>query len=187
MIKIEDYLLDSLNRINFSFKNEELTTECINSHKGLVLLGESFGPFEKGKKYRLKYFKAIPFIQNNILKISAHEKCDNVDVQRYAISERDDQKLVQRENKNFLNKIKESKIFMENEVNKNIKPKIDLDRFNSYTTNLIDSRLLKVLKLARAELTLDDEQRLTTSEKILYARLFNLIKVWRKFFLTDNQ
>jgi len=187
LMTIEDDLLDYLIRLNFAFKNEETITECIRSHMGFSILGEKFGPFEKGKKYRLKYFKAIPFIKNDILKLSASEKCDNVDVQRYAISERDDQKLILREEKYFLNKVKESKILMEKEVKSRIKPEADLHRFNSFTTNIIDSRLLKVLKIARSEITLDDEQKLTKSEKVLYKRLFNILKVWRNFFLTDNE
>jgi len=44
-----------------------------------------------------------------------------------------------------------------------------------------------VLKIARSEITLDDEQKLTKSEKVLYKRLFNILKVWRNFFLTDNE
>ncbi|MFX1356512.1 MAG: hypothetical protein ACFFA8_04435 [Promethearchaeota archaeon] len=187
MMTIEETFLNSLIRQNFIFKNEETITECIKNYAGFSILGEKFGPFEKGKKYKLKYFEAIPFIQNDILKLSATEKCDNVDVQRYAISERDDQKLILREERYFLNKIKESKMLMQKEVKSKIKPKIDLDRFNSFTTNIIDSRLLKVLKLAKSDLTLDDERKLTKSEKVLYARLFNIIKVWRNFFLGDNE
>ncbi|MFW9973077.1 MAG: hypothetical protein ACFFDF_23040, partial [Candidatus Odinarchaeota archaeon] len=71
---------------------------------------------------------------------------------------------------------------MENEVDNKNKPKIDLDRYNSYTTNIIDSRLLKLLKLSMAELSLDDERLLTNSEKLLYSYLFYIIKTWRKFF-----
>lgn len=183
---IEQRLADSLNRINFIFRNEKIVTECIKNFEGFSLLGESIGPFEKGKRYKLNLFSAIPFIQGDILKINPSDKCDNIDVQRYAISESDDQKLVDRENDFFLNKIKEFKVFMENDINKNKKPKIDLDRYNSYTTNIVDSRLLKLLKLAKAELTLDDERRLTNSEKLLYQSLNNLIKTWRNFYLTTE-
>ena len=71
---------------------------------------------------------------------------------------------------------------MENEINKKNKPVIDLDRYNSYTSNIIDSRLLKLLKLSRAELSLEDERILTNSEKLLYDYLYHLIKIWRDFF-----
>ena len=172
--------------MNFIFKNEEITTEGISDYSGFSILGESFGPFEKGKKYRLPYFVALPFLENNILKIDSKEICDNTDVQRYAISERDDQRLLYRENKFFLNKIKESRFLVEREVNENKIPKLDLDRFSSYSINLVDNRLLKLLKLARASLSLDDERKLTSSEKLLFAKLFDLIKVWRNFFLTKK-
>ncbi len=181
---IEDQLKDSLNRVNFIFKNEEITTECINAYDGFSILGEAFGPFEKSKKYKLKYFIALPFIENNIMKISSNEKCDNVDVQRYAISERDDQRLIQRDNPYFLNKIKEFKTFVEKDVHDKNKPKIGLDLFKSFTINIIDSRLSKMLRLARSELSLDDEGKLTNSEKLLYRKLSELIKVWRAFFLS---
>ncbi|MFX1353590.1 MAG: hypothetical protein ACFFGP_06500 [Promethearchaeota archaeon] len=72
---------------------------------------------------------------------------------------------------------------MEYEVENNQKPKVDLDRYNSYSSNVIDSRLLKLLRLSKAELSLDDEKRLTLSEKILYKELYTVIKVWRDFFL----
>ena len=172
--------------MNFIFRNEEIITEGISDHNGFSILGESFGPFEKGKKYNLPYFVALPFIENNILKIDSKEKCDNTDVQRYAISERDDQRLLYRENNLFLNKIKEFRFLVEKEVNENKIPKLDLDRFSSYSINIVDNRLLKLLKLARASLSLDDERKLTSSEKLLFAKLFDLIKVWRNFFLTKK-
>lgn len=179
---MEERLANSLNRINFIFRNEKIIAECIKNSEGFSLLGGSFGPFEKGKKYKLKLFSAIPFIEKDILKVAPTEKCDNIDVQRYAISERDDPKLIKRSNSYFLNKIREFKTFMENEINKKNKPVIDLDRYNSYTSNIIDSRLLKLLKLSRAELSLEDERILTNSEKLLYDYLYHLIKIWRDFF-----
>lgn len=182
--RFEEHLANSLNRINFIYRNENITTECIKSSEGISILGESFGPFEKGKRYKLKLFSAIPFIENDILKVEQEEKCDNIDVQRYAIGERDDQKLIKRENNLFLNKLKEFKRFMEHDIKKSYKPNINLDRYNSYTSNIIDGRLLKILKLAKAELSLDDERRLTNSEKLLYEYLYNLIKTWRQFFLS---
>jgi len=172
----------SLSRLNFVFKNEIIITECIKDFEGFSLLGELFGPFEKGKKYRLKLFSAIHFIEKDILKVVSTEKCDNIDVQRYAIGERDDLKLIKRNDNSFLNKIKEFKRFMENEVIKKNRPKIDLDRYNSYTSNIIDSRLLKLLKLSMAELSLEDEKRLTNSEKLFYTYLYNFVKIWRDFY-----
>ncbi len=183
---IEELFTNSLNRINFMFKNEKITTECIKSYEGFTLLGESFGPYEKGKKYKLKLFSVIPFIENDILEILQSEKCDNVDVQRYAISERDDQKLIQKEDNYFLNKIREFKQFMAEDIKKKKIPQINLDRFNSYSLSIVDNRLLKLLKLAKTELSLDDERRLTISEKLLFELLFNLIKHWRNFFINSK-
>ncbi|MFW9772918.1 MAG: hypothetical protein ACFFEO_12240 [Candidatus Thorarchaeota archaeon] len=179
-------LLLNLKRVNFIFKHEELMTECIKNFKPVSFFGEPFGPFEKGHKYRLKFFKALPFIQNKILKLTSDEKCDNVDVQRYAISERDDQKLIHQQKPYFLNRIKEFKSIMEYEVQNNIKPKMDLDRYISYASNIIDSRLLKLLRLSKADLSLDDEQRLTSLEKILYRELYKIIKAWRDFLLLNS-
>ncbi len=180
---IKELFTNSLNRINFMFKNEKITTECIKSYDGFTFLGESFGPYEKGKKYKLKLFSAIPFIENDILEIIQLEKCDNVDVQRYAISERDDQKLIQTDDIFFLNKIKEFKQFMAEDIKKKNKPQINLDRYNSYSLSILDNRLLKVLKLAKTELSLNDERRLSFSEKLLFELLYNLIKHWRNFFI----
>ena len=118
------------------------------------------------------------------MKISSDEKCDNFDVQRYAISERDDQRLIQRDNPYFLNKIKEFKKFIEKDVYDKNKPKKGLDLFKSFNINIIDSRLSKMLRLARSELSVDDERKLTNSEKLLYKKLNKLIKVWRAFFLS---
>ncbi|MHA1350996.1 MAG: hypothetical protein ACTSPZ_09215 [Promethearchaeota archaeon] len=113
MEKIVVKLEDSLNRVNFIFKNEKITTECIDDYNRFSILGSNFGPFQKGEKYNLPFFVALSLIENNILKIAINEKCDNVDVQRYAISERDNQMLLQRDSLYFLNKIKEFKFFIE--------------------------------------------------------------------------
>ena len=179
---IKESLTNSLNRLNFIFRNEIIVTECHKNFNGFSLFGKSFGPFEEGKKYKLKLFSAIPFIEKDILQVAPIDKCDNIDVQRYAIEERDDLKLIKRNNSFFLNKIREFKRIMENKINKKHKLKIDLDRYISYSSNIIDSRLLKLLKLSMAELSLEDERRLTNSEKTLYSYLFNLIKIWRVFY-----
>ena len=183
---IEEGFINSLNRINFIFKNEIITTECIKSHNGFKILGESFGPYEKGNKYKMKLFSAVPFIQNDILEIIQQEKCDNVDVQRYAISERDDQRLIQTNDNFFLSKIKEFKQFMLEDIKKRKKPQINLDRYSSYLLSIVDNRLLKLIRLAKTELSLDDERRLTISEKKLFDILFNIIKQWRNFFISNS-
>ena len=183
MSKIQVDLGDSLNRINFIFRNTEISTECIQNCEAITILGESFGPFEQGKNYRLKFFLALPFIENNILKVASSEKCDNIDVQRYAIAEKDNQQIVQRENDFFLNRIREFQFFLEKEIKDGIRPFIDSDRFNSYLSNIIDSRLLKLLRMSRSELSLADEKKLTSSEKLLFDLIYKYIKTWRNFFL----
>ena len=180
---IEVQLQENLVRTNFIFKNQTVNTECIKDFKQLALMGDTFGPFERGKKYRMKFFEALLFIKYKVLKMSSEEKCDNVDVQRYAISERDDQKLILRDNHLFLNKLKEFKLLLESEIQNNNKPKVDLDRYSSYFGNIIDSRLLKLLRLAKSDLSLTDEKHLTDSEMLLYKKLFTLIQQWRNFYL----
>ncbi|MBY9021589.1 MAG: hypothetical protein KGD67_11040, partial [Candidatus Lokiarchaeota archaeon] len=82
--------------------------------------------------------------------------------------------------------IKEFKQFMKNDIKNKNKPQINLDRYNSYSLSMVDNRLLKLLKLAKTELSLDDERRLTISEKLLYDFLFKLIKNWRTFFINNQ-
>jgi hypothetical protein len=172
--------------VNFIFKNQEILTECVNNHEGFSLFNRYFGPYEEGKKYKIEFFVALPLIENDILKISPNERCDNRDVQRYAISERDEPQLKEWNNKYFLNRIMEFKRFTEKEINDDQRPGIDLDRFRSYMINIIDKRLTKLIKLARTELSLNDEKRLTASEIHLYELLNSLISQWRKFFLKNS-
>ncbi|TFG02222.1 MAG: hypothetical protein EU539_13240 [Promethearchaeota archaeon] len=187
MNQIENELVDSLKRINFIFKNEEIHAECIKDYKGFSLLGETLGPFERGKKYKLKLFIAMIFIKNNILKVASNEKCDNVDLQRFAITERDNDKLVEQENKFFLDKIKEYRFFMKEEVENGKKPYQFLDNYNSYFVHLLDSRLLKLLRMSKSQLSLEDEKRLNRSELILFKKIHKIIKEWRKFYLRENK
>ncbi|MFX1398232.1 MAG: hypothetical protein ACFFAS_14455 [Promethearchaeota archaeon] len=184
MNDIEFDFSDILVRQNFIFQNEEIKTECLKNHGSFSILGKKFGPFEKGKEYRLKFFIASPFIAEGVLKIASSEKCDNLVVQRYAIAERDDQKLVRREKDHFLNMIKEFKVFMEKDVNKGVRPSVDMDRYKSYQINILDNRLLKLLKLTKTSLSPDNERRMTSSERILYSKVHTLITAWRSFFLT---
>lgn len=181
--KVEENFGDQLLRLNFIFKNHIITTECIKNYPGQSFLGETYGPFEKGKQYKLKFFIAAHFVRSNFLKVIDDEKCDNIDVQRYAINERDDQSLIRRDTKYFLNKIKEFRHFIEREVENNLRPKVELDRYKSYHTNIVDSRLIKLLRLAKVDLSLNDEQKLTNSEKYLFQQFSRTIKVWRSFFL----
>ena len=163
-----------------------MNTECVRDNAGFSLFGEQFGPFEKGKNYKLKLFLAVPFIENSILKIVSSEKCDNIDVQRHAIAERDTQQLIPQDTNYFLNRIKEFRKFMEKDIIDEIKPRRDLENFNSYLMNIIDNRLLKLLRLTKTELSLDAERRLTNSEQILFKRMHELVNTWRSFYLSAN-
>ena len=185
-MKLSKNIKEDLNRINFLYKNQPILTECIQDHKGFSILNKKFRTFKKGKNYKLKLFLALPFIIHNILKIVPEEKCDNVDVQRFAIRERDDHQLTELENALFLNKIKQFKFFMEKLIEEGKKPKQVMDLYNSYMAHIIDTRLLKLLRLSQTELTELTENRLTTSEKMLYKEIFKIIKSWREFFLSKG-
>ncbi|TXT67048.1 MAG: hypothetical protein BAJALOKI1v1_200014 [Promethearchaeota archaeon] len=182
-MKLQSNIKVELTRINFIYKNQPVLTECIAPYKGFTLFNKQFGPFKKGKTYKLKFWLALPLIAHNILKIAPGEKCDNVDVQRFAIRERDDPQLAQLENNLFLNKIKEFRNFMIKITEEGIKPKQLMDLYNSYTANIIDTRLLKLLRLSQTELTEITMSRLSTSEKVLYKELFEIVGSFRDFFL----
>ena len=122
----------------------------------------------------------------NILKITSQDRCNTMEVQRYAITERDNQKLIQQENKYFLDKIKEFQTISEKDVKDGNKPKIDLDRYISYLSNIIDGRLLKLLRMSRTDLSLEDERKLTTSEKFLFNLINEYVTTWRNFYLKGN-
>ncbi len=183
MYKLEDNLVEYLQRINFILKNEEILTECIKDMDGFTLFGEKFGPFEREKRYKLPLFKAIPFIENKTLRIASSEKLDHSDVQRFSIEDRDNEMLIERKDKYFLNKIKEFKKFLEKEVKDGEKTQEFLKNYTSYYSLLLDRRLLKLLNLSRTELSVDEERRLSKSEQFLYNQIYNLIKNWRTFFL----
>jgi hypothetical protein len=185
-LKLSKNIKEDLTRINFLYKNQLILTECVQDYKGFSILNKKFGPFKKGKNYKLKIFLALPFIAENILKIVPEEKCDNIDVQRFAIRERDDHQLTELENAHFLNKIKQFKFFMEKSIKEAKKPKQMMDLYNSYMANIIDTRLLKLLRLSQTELTELTEKRLTTSEKVLYQEIFKIIRSWREFFLSKS-
>jgi len=75
---------------------------------------------------------------------------------------------------------------MEKDVKDNKKPQQFLDNFKSYFTSVLDSRLLKILRIAKSDLSLEVEKRLTGSEYILYNRIYKIINIWREFFLELN-
>ena len=157
--------------------------ECIKDFDRFHLFGKKIGPFKKKKKYPLRFFLALPLIQHNILSIDVSQKCDHIDVQRYAISERDDQRIIKPNEKFFLNKLKEFKHIMRKDIENKVKNQMDLDRFNSYMSNIVDGRLFKLLRMAKSKLKVNEEQRLTISERVLYQEINHLLEIWRKFFL----
>ena len=183
MKDLKAQLKEELRRIELKFKNERVLTKCVKNHDGVQMLGDKIGPFKKDKKYKLKFFEALPFIKNDILIIDESERIDNVAVQRHAIAERDNHGLMGKDSKYFLTKIKHFKFFMEKEVLDKLKPQEFLDRFNSFFSNLIDARLLKLLKLAKAKIGAEEERKMTHSEQLIFELLRQIILVWRKSFL----
>jgi len=75
---------------------------------------------------------------------------------------------------------------MDKDVKDGFKPIRDLENFNSYLMNIVDNRLLKILRLTKTELSIDDERRLTNSEQILFKRIRELVDTWRNFYLLAN-
>lgn len=183
MHRVEEKFIDTMKRLDFLFKNEVIITECVKNYDGMNISGEKFGPFIKGNKYRMPLFEALPFIEHDILKIENSVKCDNVSVQRYAIAERDDQRLIKQDRKLFLFMIKQFKKFMEKQVAERAIPQDFLDKYNSYFSNLLDMRLLKVLRLTKTKLNPSDKQRLTLSENLLFKRIYSLLKTWKNVLL----
>ena len=185
--RIQESLIDSLYRLNFIAKNEEILTECVKEYRAFSILGEKFGPFEIGKKYKLKLFKAIQFIKFHILKIVSEEKYDSIDMQRYAITERDDPRLTFLKDNRFINKLKEFRIFTKLDIENGIKPQNFLDNYNSYFQSLLDSRLQKILRMSKSELSIDDEKRLSDPEQVLFKIIHEIISTWRNFFLKEKE
>ena len=186
LLMIEENLGHILNRITFIYRNQKILTECIKNFKGFSIFKEKVGPFQKGKNYKIKLFIAIPLIKRDILKIAFEERFEINDVQRYAIIERDDLKLKELDNKYFLDKIKEFRRFMKKAVLSGKKAKIDLDRYNSYNTNLVDSRLQKLLRLGISDLSPLDEKLLTNSELLFVRKISEWINIWRTHYLNQD-
>ncbi|MBY9007131.1 MAG: hypothetical protein KGD63_10260 [Candidatus Lokiarchaeota archaeon] len=180
---LKENLEDLLKRINFIYKNQKIFTKCIKDFKGFSIFKERIGPYHEGKTYKLKLFIATPLIKNNILRIASEDKFENVNVQRDAIIERDSLKLKELESKYFLDMVKEFRGFMKNAVKNGEKSKTDLDRYNSYSANIIDSRLLKLLRLATSELSPSDEKKLTNSESVFIEKISEWITIWRNHYL----
>ena len=166
-------------------KNEEILTECVKEYGAFSILGEKFGSYERGKKYKLKLFKAIPLIKFHVLKIVPEEKCDSIDLQRYAIAERDDSRLTLLKDNRFINKIKEFRIFTKLDIENGIKTQNFLDNYNSHFLSLLDSRLQKILRMSKSELSIDDEKRLSDPEHVLFKIIHEIISTWRNFFLKE--
>ena len=74
---------------------------------------------------------------------------------------------------------------MEIDIEKKKTPQINLDRYSSFSSSIVDLRMLKLLKLAKTEPSLNDERLLTIPEKKLFALLNSFIKQWRNFFITS--
>ena len=80
--------------------------------------------------------------------------------------------------------LKSWKTFIEIEIQKGLRPHLDKDKYNSYIMSILDNRLLKLLKLTKTELSIDDERRLTFSEQALFSKIYILVKSWREFYLS---
>ncbi len=187
MNNIDINISEILSRIRYLYLNNDVYVTCLDSYKGFKVLDLEVGPFEKGSKYKVKQFIADSLIHYNIFEKLPGEKLDNLDVQRHAISERDNQKLEKKNNPLFLMNIRENKRDMLNDVENKKKTKMDFDRYNSYMSNIIYNRLLKSLRLSTTEISTAEENRLTTSEKKLFSILNKIILEWLNFFLHQEQ
>jgi len=182
MLKLETDLDVYLKRLKFIFQNKMMVVECIKDCNGINLFGDNFGPFKKGMTYKLPFWKIKPFIEKNYFKMAPENEINNSLIQQFAEQERDNIKLVDRQNDFFL-EIKELKRLIKKKVENGVLPKEELIKYHSNLEFLLHQRISKIEKLATSRPSTEILERLTETEKILFQYLEDLIKKFKAFLL----
>lgn len=182
MLKLETEIILYLERLKIIFLNKMIVVECIKDCDRINLFSENIGPFKRGRTYKLPFWKIKPFFERNYCKIQSKNEINSSLIQQFAENERDNTKLVKRQN-NFFVEIKELKRLIKNKIENKIYPKEELIKFQLHLESLLHQRISKIEKLATSTPSIEIMGRLTDTEKILFEGFRSLIKDFKEFLL----
>jgi len=178
MAKTASMRMDSL---DFMFENSPVRIVANRNFAEIKLAGLTVGPFEEGNEYEVCYWVASELAKSGIVHFHAEDQLDTGKLGKIQWTERvQTAGQVSKLPEGFYPKLRRCLAELREGVVNNPEKMRELERADQLATDIVNSRLKKVVSIAAAPAQTESRLRdFTAEERLLYERLFSVINHWK--------
>jgi len=178
MARAASMRMDSL---DFIFENSPVKVVASRNCAEIKLAGLSVGPFEEGNEYEVCYWVASELAKSGIVHFHAEEQLDTGKLGKIQWTERvQTAGQMSKLPEGFYPRLRRCLAELREGAANNPEKMREYERAVQLSTDIVNSRLRKIVSVASAPAQTESRLRdLTGEERLLYERLFSVINHWK--------
>jgi hypothetical protein len=182
MAKTARMRIDSL---DFVFENSPVRIVANRNCPETKLAGLSIGPFEEGNEYELCYWIATELAKSGIVHLHAEDQLETGKLSKIQWTERvQTAGQMSKLPEGFYPKLRRFLAELREGIASNPEKVREYERADQLATDIVNSRLKKIVSMASAPAQTESRMRdFTGEERLLYGQLFNTINHWKSRIL----
>lgn len=171
----------SIRDLDFIFENSAVRIICNRNCPEILLAGLKVGPFEEGKEYEVQYWIANELERSGIARIREEELLDIKKIDKMLWKEKVQQtRQVAHMQEDFYPRLRRFLSSQKKTANHNPEKMNEYRKAIGVAHDIANVRLRKIIYLASSpEQTNQTLNDLAKEERVLYDRLFKIIKEWK--------
>jgi hypothetical protein len=178
MAKTASMRMDSL---DFIFENSPVKVVASRNCAEIKLAGLSVGPFEEGNEYEISYWVASELAKSGIVHFHEEDQLDIGKLGKIQWTERvQTAGQMSRLPESFYPRLRRCLAELREGIAGNPEKMREYERAVQLATDIVNSRLKKIVSIASAPAQTESRLKdLTGEERLLYGRLFGVINHWK--------
>jgi hypothetical protein len=174
--------------LDFMFENSLVRVVASRSCAEIRLAGLSVGPFEEGNEYEVCYWVALELARSGVVRFHGEDQLDTSKLGKIQWTERvQTAGQVSRLPEGFYPKLRRCLAELREGVANNPEKMREYERADHLATDILNSRMKKIVSMASAPAQTESRLRdFTGEEKLLYDQLFNLVNRWKTSILKNR-
>jgi hypothetical protein len=182
MAKTVPMKIDSL---DFIFENSLVRIVASRNFPETKLAGLSIGPFDEGNEYEVCYWVATELVRSGIAHLHAEDQLDTGKLSKIQWTERvQTAGQMSKLPESFYPKLRRCLAELREGMVNNPEKMREYERAGQLATDIVNSRLKKIVSIASAPAQTESRMRdFTGEERLLYEQLFNAINYWKSRIL----
>jgi hypothetical protein len=173
--------MPAIRDLDFSFENSRTRISANRDSPQIKLAGLNVGPFEEGKEYETYYWVALELDKSGITRLCENEGLSVPKISKLQWTERvQTAGQISELPNDFYPKLRRFLLELKRDVAKAPEKMSEHERAKNLATDIVNSRLRKIVTFASAPAQTEQALRnLSKEERLLYEQIFRCINEWR--------